>query len=407
MLSGGNTASATGRVISKSSDDVSNEYKVILPRLPTGNIVLNSVFLHADLTARPYTAPDFRDAIKDVIDLKDVKATGQFQMSHVWMVTCVNALAKEKLCSRGELVVKGKKCLVLDPDTRDLKIKLIWLPDYLEDRRIIEALAPYGTVRNISREKWRCTGMEHMDTLNREVNITLHEGITTERIPFLLKVYGCQSLILIPGRPPLCLRCNRVGHVRRQCRTLRCSECKRYGHTADDCVTTYASKLRGTISQDEEERSELLMDVSEVVDASGHTPSAEAFKSQAEGDLPAAVTDPQTTENDPELLPEPSPPPDDDDDNSSTTTIVGEDATASGDDTTTTFEVAPTTIGLDADALKPQDLSEGLGYQSDTVVADEGAVAKSRKDRKQVGTRHQPYRKQSSHKTLEDGHEGL
>ena len=123
-------------------------------------------------------------------------------MAHIWMVTCTNALAKAKLCERGELLVKGRKCLVIDPDTRDIKMKLLWLPDHLEDRRIVEALHTHGTVRNISREKWRCPGMEHMDTLNREVNVTLHDGMTTDKIPHLLQVYGTQSLVIVPGRPP-------------------------------------------------------------------------------------------------------------------------------------------------------------------------------------------------------------
>ncbi|KAG0420153.1 hypothetical protein HPB47_003643 [Ixodes persulcatus] len=44
------------------------------------------------------------DANKVAIDLRDVKATGQFQMSHVWMITCTNALEKARLCQRGELL---------------------------------------------------------------------------------------------------------------------------------------------------------------------------------------------------------------------------------------------------------------------------------------------------------------
>lgn len=100
-------------------------------------------------------ATEFRDAIKEAIDLRDVTARGQFQVSHVWIITCTNALAKAKLRQRGELV-KGKGYLVIDPDTRDIKMRLLWLPDHIKDRRIIEALQAFGAVRSISREKWRC-----------------------------------------------------------------------------------------------------------------------------------------------------------------------------------------------------------------------------------------------------------
>lgn len=61
--------------------------------------------------------------------------------------------------------------------------------------------------------------MEQMETMNREVVLTLGDGITLARIPHPLKVYGCQYLVLVPGRPTLCLRGNRVGNVRRHCYT--------------------------------------------------------------------------------------------------------------------------------------------------------------------------------------------
>ncbi|KAM7310352.1 inosine-uridine preferring nucleoside hydrolase [Ixodes scapularis] len=148
-----------------------------------GNLVLNSVFLHGDLAARPYRAPDFRDALSGVIDRKDIIAMGQYQI---------------------------------------------------------------------------------------EVQLTLRDDISVSKIPHLLTIYGCQSLLLIPGRPPLCLRCNRVGHIRRQCRTPRCTKCQRYGHSLADCVLTYADRLKiGTV---DESATEHLMDASEVVEPSGDIP---------------------------------------------------------------------------------------------------------------------------------------
>ncbi|KAG0433546.1 hypothetical protein HPB47_019819 [Ixodes persulcatus] len=66
-------------------------------------------------------ATDFRDALGDVVDSQDIIGIGQFQMSHVWMVTCANALAKAKLVTKAELRIKGRRCLIIDPDTRDLR----------------------------------------------------------------------------------------------------------------------------------------------------------------------------------------------------------------------------------------------------------------------------------------------
>ncbi|KAM7290030.1 uncharacterized protein ISCGN_030158 [Ixodes scapularis] len=395
MMSGGNTVSATGRVNPVSSDNSTSDYKVILPRFPTGNLILNSVFLHADISARPYSAPDFRDALKDVIDLRDVKATGQYQMSHIWMVTCTNALAKAKLCQQRELLVKGRKCLVIDPDTRDIKIKIIWLPDHLEDRRVAEALQAYGTVRSMSREKWRCPGMEHMDTLNREVNITLHDDITIEKVPHLLKIFGCQCLLLVPGRPPLCLRCNRVGHVRRQCKTPRCFKCGRYGHTTDTCVTTYASKLLGPRTQEAEEQSELLMDVTEVLDASGHTPPASTIEKFVEQEHPRAAPAINECKDDPGGLSEP-PPPDEDGTSSSSSesTIVGEVVTEC-DDEHDEADAEPTIIPPASETSRPTDEPEGTStpHPTKSPSSEELPSKRSKKDRQPAGMRHKPYSK--------------
>ncbi|KAM7307026.1 uncharacterized protein ISCGN_010662 [Ixodes scapularis] len=297
MFSGENL-SAAGRGNVMTSDNVTEDYRIILPRLTSGNLSLNSVFLHGDLSARPYRAPDFRDALRGIVELKDVVSLGQFQMSHVWMLTCVNAVTKAKLVAQRELRVKGRKCLIIDPDKQEVNLKLLWLPQHLEDRRVIEALAPFGKVRSIKREKWRCSQLEHMETLNREVVLVLGDGVNASQIPHLLQVYGCQSLVLIPGRPPLCLRCNKVGHIRRYCRTPRCSNCRRYGHQTEECVNgaTYADMLRQRQTHEDDTAAELLMDVSEVADVTGELPPVES--AHPSGDArPGDSTDTQPSQN--------------------------------------------------------------------------------------------------------------
>ncbi|KAG0409793.1 hypothetical protein HPB47_013091 [Ixodes persulcatus] len=91
-------------------------------------------------------------------------------------------------------------------------------------------------------------------------------------LPVTLQFYsaGTFSLLLIPGRPPLCLRCNRVGHISRHCRTPRCTKCQRYGHSLADCVLSYADRLR--IGTADDSTTEHLMGASEVVEQSKDIP---------------------------------------------------------------------------------------------------------------------------------------
>ncbi|XP_072145969.1 uncharacterized protein [Dermacentor andersoni] len=285
MFSASKDLSAPGRGAAQASAS-SNEYRVVLPRLPTGKLVVDSVFLHADLSGRPYRAQDFRDALRNVIDLNERSSIGQFQMSHVWMVTCKSGMAKSKLVACGELSIKGRRCVVIDPEPTEVKMKLLWLPERLEDDYIRDALQAYGKVKSISAESWRVSEMEQMRTLNRDVVLTLADGVSVGDVPHLLPVCGVQSLVLIPGRPPLCLRCNKVGHIRRNCRTPRCETCRRFGHTAEECVVTYADKLRHRTKPPDESLQEHIMDVTEVLDATGDVPSSAETRCASKAPLP-------------------------------------------------------------------------------------------------------------------------
>ncbi|KAM7308585.1 hypothetical protein ISCGN_012219 [Ixodes scapularis] len=225
-----------------------------------------------------HIVPELQDAIFPLVNADDIIRLGQYQMSHVWLITCANALTKAKFAASKELTVKARKCLVIDPETKDVKLKLLWLPRHIEDRRIVEALEPFGKVVSIEREKWRIPGMENLQTMNREVTLSLAEGVSSSQIPYLLMVLGCQCLVLVPGRPPLCLRCNRVGHIRRYCQIPRCSQCRRFGNTVEECVLTYADRLRQRKFQGKEPLTENLMDVSEVVEPTGDISSPVHYK---------------------------------------------------------------------------------------------------------------------------------
>ena len=60
----------------------------------------------------------------------------------------------------------------------------------------------------------------------------------------------CESfelLLVMAGRKPLCLRCRREGHYRRDCTTAYCRFHAEYGHSAEECsaARSYASAARG------------------------------------------------------------------------------------------------------------------------------------------------------------------
>ncbi|XP_049272495.1 uncharacterized protein LOC125758858 [Rhipicephalus sanguineus] len=237
--------------------DAVEDYQVILPNLPTGKIVLNTVFMHADVSARPYRVEDFRDTLIHLGMLADVVTLGAYQMNHVWAITLKDATATEKLLAAKDVKVKDRKCLIIDPNDRGVRFKIHWLLHGVSDEDVRTALLPYGKVSEVSRERWRAQGVADKGSTTRMVTLKLGPGVKIDDLPHQIKVAGELALIVVPGRAPLCLRCKASGHIRRECQVPRCTICHRYGHEATQCAKSYASaagSLRGV------DTSEHLMD---------------------------------------------------------------------------------------------------------------------------------------------------
>ncbi|XP_077539482.1 uncharacterized protein LOC144152145 [Haemaphysalis longicornis] len=236
-------------------------YQVSLPTLPTGRIVFNTVFLHGDMRARPYRVEDFRDTLARLELLPEVLALGAFQMSHVWAVTFKSELGVKKILEAKELHVKGRHCLVIDPANQDLRLKLHWLLYNVTEDDVRVALAPYGRVSEVPRERWRVQGVHDKGSTTRSVTLKLNAGVRAEDLPHQLRVAGEQALVVVPGRAPQCLRCSGTGHMRRDCKVPRCTLCRRFGHEANECVRTYA-KVAGPVG--DVDRTENIMDEEET-----------------------------------------------------------------------------------------------------------------------------------------------
>ncbi|KAM7287875.1 uncharacterized protein ISCGN_031566 [Ixodes scapularis] len=216
------------------------------------------------MKGRPYRVEDFRDALHRHGTLPEVSAMGAYQMNHVWAVTFKSAEGKKKMLETTELIVKGRRCVVVDPSHQDVRVKLHWLLFNVADDDVREALTPYGRVLEVTRERWRVDGCQSVGTMTRTAVLRLKAGVTCEDIPHQLRVGGELALVVVPGRAPLCLRCQQTGHIRKECRAPRCNLCRRFGHEATQCVRTYAAAAAPVGSL---ERSELLMDEGETEDA--------------------------------------------------------------------------------------------------------------------------------------------
>lgn len=254
-------------------DGDDKDYQVILPALPTGRTVVNTVFLHGDLRARPFRVEDFRDAIAQTGKLNEVVALGAYQVNHVWAVTLNSPEATKRLLSVNELLVKGRRCLIIDPENQQTKLKLHWVLHGVTDEDIRSAFAPFGMVTEAARERWRVHGVDQMGSTTRTVLLKLKAGTTVSDLPHQIKIAGGWALVVVPGRPMQCLRCKGSGHVRRECKVPYCPQCRRYGHSDAQCVRSYAT-VTGPGNNDEV--ADHLMDTTEAEEAAQGTGESES-----------------------------------------------------------------------------------------------------------------------------------
>uniref|UniRef100_A0A6B0V9T9 CCHC-type domain-containing protein n=1 Tax=Ixodes ricinus TaxID=34613 RepID=A0A6B0V9T9_IXORI len=255
---------ASGRGDSSFSDR--SDYRVVLPQLPSGEAMKRAVVLHCDIAGRPYRIEDFRQPLKDIGVIREVGTIGADQMSHVWLLNLRTDEAKKKLLEAGQLVIKGKPCLVVDPARHELRLKLHWVSFDVTGDTIRRAFAEYGDVKEVTSEKWRVPDFENAESTTRLVRMVLRDGVTLDRIPHQLRLGGGTVLVVVPGRPPICLRCRTSGHIRRDCRVPRCTECRAFGHERTECSRSYArAAARGT--EGAADTTELLMDEEEAEQA--------------------------------------------------------------------------------------------------------------------------------------------
>lgn len=107
-------------------DNISSRYvsdnRFLLPLLLRGVAVLNLVVLYSDDTARSYRVADFKEPLERALVLKDLEALGTFQMNDLWVLTLKSLAAKYKQLETGEILVKGKRCVILDSNCSEIRI---------------------------------------------------------------------------------------------------------------------------------------------------------------------------------------------------------------------------------------------------------------------------------------------
>ncbi|XP_077552084.1 uncharacterized protein LOC144166436 [Haemaphysalis longicornis] len=277
MVGSERAASAANAGRGNSFYAVPKDYRIILPQIPSGEEMNRTVVLHCDTKGRPYRIEDFRQPLKDLGVVQEASGIGAFQMSHVWLVKFRTDDAK-KIVDAGHL---DRVCLVVDPNRQEIRVKLHWVSFDVTNDTIRRIFGAYGEVKDVTSERWRVEDFENADSTTRFVCLVLREGVTLDCLPHQLRLGKGTALVVVPGRAPMCLRCNTAGHIRRECRVPKCGECHGFGHEQAECTRSYAGAAR---RDTDDEHTDLVMDEEEAENA------ASAFSNEVKEDADVKAT---------------------------------------------------------------------------------------------------------------------
>ncbi|KAG0410212.1 hypothetical protein HPB47_012654 [Ixodes persulcatus] len=230
-----------------------------------GNVFVAAVNLSTEGNYRceaSAEAPSFQTVVGE----REVKVFGGFDLTirgDRWRTAHTSSEHVERKLALQNPEILGS---IPTPARFDLEVraKLHWVPFDVSNDTLRKALEEYGTVHEVTKEKWRVEGFEDIESTTRIAKLTLKEGKTPENLPHQLRLQGGTILVVVPGRAPLCLRCRRQGHIRRDCRVPRCGHCRGFGHVAQDCARTYASAV---VSRASDEGCDFIMDEAEAEEA--------------------------------------------------------------------------------------------------------------------------------------------
>lgn len=153
-----------------------------------------------------------RRILIDIFKDRGVLAVWSMERQNVWYVTfedsqTVSEYDGQSLNSKSVgLILLFAAC-----DKIVVKARVHWLPIWVTNEEVLRVLGTREDIKSITHmmDGGIATGV-------REVIYSMREG-EQRFLPYFTSVHGHRCLLSVPGRPPICFRCEEVGHLRHQC----------------------------------------------------------------------------------------------------------------------------------------------------------------------------------------------
>ena len=233
-------AAVSGKVLKDLQEDVlhsENEYNQDF-----------TVKLTFPMIGKPYLRDYVLDSLSD-LDREDIVALGPLNDNSKWLLT----LGSKEAVARALALQpkpKGHQARVFSLRSDIVQMCIHWLPVYVPMADVLVNVSKYGTVHSAKWDYSKIQGFEHVKSTVSNIIIEMSEGV---EVPSTDELFydgeNLKFLLTIPGRGPVCFRCNKVCHTRQNCYESFCRHCQKYGdHTSEDCSeeNSYAGKARGS-----------------------------------------------------------------------------------------------------------------------------------------------------------------
>ena len=162
------------------------------------------------------------------VDYEDILSIQRRLSSNTWVVTVRTAKAKEQVLSAWNFVIAGHRVFIADCDRKISLVKVYNAPNEMPDSVIIGRLSVYGSVLSFRRDLLTDSIFNGVRTARMGVkkHILSTVRIAGEFIRFSYRY---------PGQPKTCRRRGDLGHLTKECQSVRCFSCEQSGHQSEEC----------------------------------------------------------------------------------------------------------------------------------------------------------------------------
>ncbi|XP_050405547.1 uncharacterized protein LOC126821184 [Patella vulgata] len=177
------------------------------------DVVSRTVKVTLDKKVMVYRPTIFKMICLALDSSKAVEAISKRDKSEEWYVTLKSSKMVEALIDIGSGTYNGIRYYFCDATKSVVNLRVHWVPRYVKDRFLRKIFERFGEVTRVYEERSSYEGVQ-LGTGMRAITLVVSDFLKTP-IPHMIRVEksNLRMLVTAPGRLPLCLKCNCIGHV--------------------------------------------------------------------------------------------------------------------------------------------------------------------------------------------------